>query len=134
MENAAAYAHHATETVFPALADLPGFRGAQLLQREIAGGIEFLVLTDWESLDAIRAFAGDDADTAVVEPTAGAILSEFDPSVIMSASTTRSFQDNDHSPSARPLRHAKRHRGRTCADFSLRARLTTKAVLIERGA
>lgn len=81
VENAAAYAHHATETVFPALADLPSFRGAQLLQREIAGGIEFLVLTDWESLDAIRAFAGDDADTAVVEPTAGAILSEFDPSV-----------------------------------------------------
>ena len=44
-------------------------------------GVEFLVLTRWESLDAIRAFAGDDIGRAVVEPGAVSALVEYDPRV-----------------------------------------------------
>lgn len=80
-ENAAAYAAHVTTAVFPALTALPGYRGANLLQREVAGEVEFLAVTRWDSLDAIRAFTGDDIDVAVVEPAATAVLSEFDPFV-----------------------------------------------------
>jgi heme-degrading monooxygenase HmoA len=76
--NAAAYLHHFAETVTPELKTLPGHCGAWLLRREADGETEFLALTLWESLDAIRAFAGDKVETAIVEPEARAVLSDFD--------------------------------------------------------
>jgi heme-degrading monooxygenase HmoA len=44
--------------------------------------IEFLVLTLWESMEAIRAFAGDQPELAVVEPEARAALVRFDSTVV----------------------------------------------------
>ena len=76
--NADAYYHHVTTTVFPALTSIPGYRGAYLLRRETDGQVEFLAVTLWESLEAVRAFAGEDAEVAVVEPEARAVLSDFD--------------------------------------------------------
>lgn len=76
--NAGAYFRHVTETVFPSLAALPGHRGAYLVQRDVAGQIEFLAVTLWESREAIKSFAGADIDTAIVEPEARAALTEFD--------------------------------------------------------
>ena len=73
-----AYFRHVTGTVFPSLKDLAGHRGAWLLRRQAEGQTEFLALTLWESLDSIRAFAGDDIDTAIVEPEARAVLADFD--------------------------------------------------------
>lgn len=78
IENAGAYVRHVTGTVFPSLAEIRGHRGAYLLQRHTAGRIEFLAVTVWESVDAIRAFAGCDVEAAVVEPEARAVLAEFD--------------------------------------------------------
>ena len=43
--------------------------------------IEFLVLTFWDSMAAVRRFAGADSEKAVVEPEARAILASFDESV-----------------------------------------------------
>jgi heme-degrading monooxygenase HmoA len=77
-EKADAYHRHVTGTVFPALARLSGYRGGQVLRREIDGRVEFLVVTLWESLDAVRAFAGPDPERAVVEPAARAALVEYD--------------------------------------------------------
>ena len=76
--NADAYHHHATTKVFPALQDIAGHRGAYLLRRTVGGRAEFLAVTFWDSLDAIRAFAGNDPEIAVVEPEAQAVLAEFD--------------------------------------------------------
>ncbi|MDI1287628.1 MAG: antibiotic biosynthesis monooxygenase [Reyranella sp.] len=76
--NAAAYHRHFTETVTPELKALAGHQGAWLLRREVEGQTEFLAVTLWESLDAIRAFAGDAVETAIVEPQARAVLSSFD--------------------------------------------------------
>ena len=73
-----AYFRHVTGTVFPSLKDLAGHRGAWLLRRQAEGQTEFLALTLWESLDSIRAFAGDDIATAIVEPEARAVLADFD--------------------------------------------------------
>ena len=70
-----AYFRHVTGTVFPSLKDLAGHRGAWLLRRQAEGQTEFLALTLWESL---RAFAGDDIATAIVEPEARAVLADFD--------------------------------------------------------
>jgi heme-degrading monooxygenase HmoA len=76
--NADAYEHHVTKTVLPSLAVIPGHRGARVLRRPQAHGIEFLVITFWDSMDAIREFAGEHAESAVVEPEARAVLVEFD--------------------------------------------------------
>ena len=76
--NADAHQRHAIGKVFPALRDIPGHRGACLLRRAVGARTEFLAVTFWESIDAIRAFAGSDPNTAVVEPKARGALAEFD--------------------------------------------------------
>jgi heme-degrading monooxygenase HmoA len=76
-----AYPKHFREKVIPELRHIPGFIDAQLGRRQLDDKIEFLVLTRWQSMDAIRAFAGMDVDQAVVEPGAVAALIEFDRSV-----------------------------------------------------
>ena len=73
-----AYPRHFRERVISELRDIPGFMGAQLSRRDVDGGLEFLVLTQWQSMDAIRGFAGTEVDKAVVEPGAAAALVEFD--------------------------------------------------------
>jgi heme-degrading monooxygenase HmoA len=75
---AEAYPKHFREKVIPELLHVPGFTGAQLSRRQLGDKIEFLVLTRWRSMDAIRAFAGMDVEKAVVEPDAVAALIEFD--------------------------------------------------------
>jgi heme-degrading monooxygenase HmoA len=77
-ERADAYARHVTTKVFPGLTRIAGHRGAYLLQRPVAGGVEFLAVTLWDSLDAVKKFAGDNPDVAIVEPEARAVLAEFD--------------------------------------------------------
>jgi heme-degrading monooxygenase HmoA len=78
---AEAYPKHFHDNVVPELRLIPGFAGAQLSCLERDDKIEFLVLTRWQSLDAIRAFAGADIAMAVVEPNAVAALVEFDRTV-----------------------------------------------------
>jgi heme-degrading monooxygenase HmoA len=75
------YPRHFREKVVPELRHVPGFAGAGLSRRQLGDRLEFLVLTRWQSMDAVRAFAGDDVETAVVEPGAVAALIEFDTSV-----------------------------------------------------
>lgn len=77
-ESADAYQHHVTRTVFPKLTRIDGFLGARVLRRAVQGRVEFLVITEWRSWDAIRAFAGGSPDVAVVEPDARAVLDDFD--------------------------------------------------------
>jgi heme-degrading monooxygenase HmoA len=64
--------------VLPRLKAIPGQRGALLLSRGDGRDAELIVLTFWESMDAIRAFAGTEATTAVVAPEARAVLDDYD--------------------------------------------------------
>ncbi len=73
-----AYAQHFRERVVPELRGVAGFVGAHLSRREQDGCIEYLVLTRWQSMDAIRAFVGADVTKAVVEPGAVAALTDYD--------------------------------------------------------
>lgn len=72
-----AYPRHFRTVILPELRRLKGFRGATLAQRKLDDRIEFVVLTRWESLASIRAFAGSDVERAIVEPAAAAALVEF---------------------------------------------------------
>jgi heme-degrading monooxygenase HmoA len=78
---AEAYPKHFRAAVVPELRNVPGFLGAHLSRRRMGERVEFLVLTRWQSMDAIRAFAGVTVDRAVVEPGAVAALDDFDAGV-----------------------------------------------------
>ena len=68
-DKAAAYVAYVRETGIAGYLTTPGNRGAQLLTREVDGGrIEIVTLSWWDSLDAVRAFAGDDVDVARYYP------------------------------------------------------------------
>jgi heme-degrading monooxygenase HmoA len=77
-ESADAYQRHVATTVFPKLKGLDGFVRGRVLRRDVEGRIEFLVMTEWASLRAVEAFAGDTPDRAVVEPAAREVLADFD--------------------------------------------------------
>jgi heme-degrading monooxygenase HmoA len=82
MEGARDYAEYVRSRLTPALARFAGFSGVYLLRRLEEGTLTHLVvLSLWESTDAMSAFAGDDLSRAVVEPEAAAMLLDFDESV-----------------------------------------------------
>jgi heme-degrading monooxygenase HmoA len=72
------YAEHLRTHVLPSLKAVAGYRGARLWERPLGEGIEIVVVTHWDSLDAIRGFAGDEIERAVVADEAAALLLEFD--------------------------------------------------------
>ena len=55
-----------------------GFKSIQLLRREIGEQTEFITIMVFDSLDAVREFAGEDYEAAVVPEKARALLSHFD--------------------------------------------------------
>jgi heme-degrading monooxygenase HmoA len=75
------YLKHLLGSVRPKLDRMAGFRGMYLLQRAGPEEVEFLVLTLWDSMDAVRRFAGERPESAVVEPEARAALIRFDDTV-----------------------------------------------------
>ena len=76
-----AYEEHLRTATFPALRELDGHEGAYLLRRDQGDDVELVVVTFWDSLDAVRAFAGDDLETAVVPPEATRALTRFEETV-----------------------------------------------------
>ncbi len=55
-----------------------GFKGIQLLRRQVGDEVEFVTIMSFDSLDAVREFAGEDYEAAVVPAEARAVLSRFD--------------------------------------------------------
>jgi heme-degrading monooxygenase HmoA len=77
-ERADEYAAYLTGTVFAGLQQIAGHRGAQVLRREDAGRVEFMAISYWDTVAAIRQYAGTDISRAMVKPEARALLAEFD--------------------------------------------------------
>jgi antibiotic biosynthesis monooxygenase (ABM) superfamily enzyme len=79
-ENADVYEALLKEEIFVGIQDrnIPAFRGIQLLRREAGGEVEFVTIMRFDSLDAVREFAGEDYEGAVVPEKARAVLSRFD--------------------------------------------------------
>jgi heme-degrading monooxygenase HmoA len=76
--NADAYERFLRAELLPEVAKLAGFLGARILRRPVEGEEEFVTLTMFESLDAVRAFAGEDYETPVIEPEAQRLLSRYE--------------------------------------------------------
>jgi len=78
--NADAYETLLKEEIFAGIQSrqIRGFRGIQLLRREVGDEVEFVTIMVFDSLDAVREFAGEDYGAAVVPEKARAVLSRFD--------------------------------------------------------
>src|SRR5438874_903428 len=72
------YLAHLNRAVIPELVKIDGHRGVQVLRRPNGDRYEFVVITFWDSKDAIRRFAGADTEAAVVAPEAQALLIDYD--------------------------------------------------------
>jgi len=81
-ESAEAYQEHLERETLPRLRSIDGHRGAYVLRRELEDEVEFVVLTLWDSLEAVRRFAGEEYETAVVPAEARELLSSFDEKVV----------------------------------------------------
>ena len=57
---------------------IPGYRGIHLYRRDLGDEVEFVTVMWFDALEAVRAFAGEDYEAAVVPPKARALLSRFD--------------------------------------------------------
>ena len=79
-ENADAYEELLRTEIFSGIAkrSIQGYRGIHLLRRDVDDGVEFVTIMWFDSLDAVRAFAGEDYEVAVVPPEARQLLSRFD--------------------------------------------------------
>jgi heme-degrading monooxygenase HmoA len=77
-ENAKKYEDLLRGEILPGIHRVEGYRGAWLLRREIPEGAEFVTLTIFDSMDAVRRFAGDDLEKAVVPEEARKLLARFD--------------------------------------------------------
>ncbi|HEY2289882.1 MAG TPA: antibiotic biosynthesis monooxygenase [Thermoanaerobaculia bacterium] len=79
-ENADAYESLLRHEIFLGIQErqIAGFRGIELLRRSLESEVEFITIMGFDSIEAVRAFAGEDYEVAVVPPEARALLSRFD--------------------------------------------------------
>jgi len=79
-ENADAYENLLKEEIFLGIRgrNIPGFQEIQLFRRALENEVEFITIMWFDSIESVKAFAGEDYETAVVPPKAKAILSHFD--------------------------------------------------------
>ncbi len=78
--NAPVYERLLEAEILPGIAakNLPGYHGAHLLRRTLDSEVEFVTILWFESLEGVRALAGEDYEMAYVPPEARAVLSRFD--------------------------------------------------------
>ena len=77
-EDAHAYEQFLRSDLLPQVARLDGSRGAYVLRREVPGAVDFVTLTLFDSLEAVRSFAGEEEEVPVIEPRAAELLAEYD--------------------------------------------------------
>ncbi len=79
-ENADAYESLLREEIVAGIRGrkIPGFANIELLRRALGDEVEFVTIMRFESIDAVREFAGEDYEASVVPPRARAILARFD--------------------------------------------------------
>ncbi len=78
--NAPVYENLLRTEIFTGIAArrIAGYRGISLCRRDLGHEVEFVTIMWFDSLDAVRAFAGENYEQAVVPPKARAVLARFD--------------------------------------------------------
>lgn len=77
-EHADAYEAMLKPEPLPGIGKVKGYRGSYVFRRVAAADVEFITILLWDSIDAIRAVAGPDYETAVVPEERRKYLARFD--------------------------------------------------------
>lgn len=77
-EHADAYESMLKPELLPGISQAKGYKGSYLLRRQAGNEVEFITIMIWESIDAIRAVAGPDYETAVIPEERRKYLSRYD--------------------------------------------------------
>jgi len=78
-QHADAYEAMLKPETLPGIGKVKGYRGSYLLRREVDGGeVEFVTVLLWDSIDAVKAVAGESYETAVVPEERRRHLSRYD--------------------------------------------------------
>ena len=77
-EHADSYEAMLKPEILPGIGKVSGYRGSYFLRRNHGEEVEFITIMLWESLDAIRAFAGPNYEVAVIPEERRRFLSHFD--------------------------------------------------------
>jgi heme-degrading monooxygenase HmoA len=76
--NADAYEAMLKPEPLPGLGKVKGYRGSYVLRRNAGDEVEFITILLWDSIEAIKALAGADYETAVVPPERRKVLTRYD--------------------------------------------------------
>ncbi|AUX22397.1 hypothetical protein SOCEGT47_028990 [Sorangium cellulosum] len=79
-ENADTYEALLKTEIFPAILakQVRGFRRIELLRRPLGDEVEFVTIMSFDSIEAVKAFAGEDHEAAYVPAKARQVLARFD--------------------------------------------------------
>jgi heme-degrading monooxygenase HmoA len=80
-ERANEYTAHLRNDTFEEIKKITGFVSATILKRDLSEGVEFLIITKWETLEVIKQFAGEEVETAVVPELVQDIMVKYDKNV-----------------------------------------------------
>jgi len=78
-EHADAYEAMLKPELLPGISKVKGYKGSYLLRRNAGEEVEFVTIILWQSMDAIRAVAGADCETAVIPEERRKYLARYDP-------------------------------------------------------
>jgi heme-degrading monooxygenase HmoA len=78
-ENADEYEKLLREVVYPGLRAIAGYCGGYILRQNGEHETEFVTVNLFETLESVKAFAGQDYETPVFEPDARRLLSRVEP-------------------------------------------------------
>jgi hypothetical protein len=78
-KDANSYEHLLKETVLPSLRKLQGYQRGYVLRQDGPEEVEFVVVNFFDSLEAVRRFAGPEYSVPVFEPEARKLLSRVEP-------------------------------------------------------
>ena len=81
-DDADAYEQLLRDTVLPGIRQIEGYRGGYVLRRQEPDEVRFVVINLFDSLEAVKAFAGPDFEIPVFEPEALQLLSRYEPKVL----------------------------------------------------
>ena len=77
-ENAGTYHNLLLTSILPGIHRIAGYKGSHVLRKTGTDEVEFITITFWESLAAIREFAGADYERCVIAPDAARLLTHHD--------------------------------------------------------
>jgi heme-degrading monooxygenase HmoA len=76
--DAGTYESMLRSTILPGIHRVAGYEGAFLLRRDAGSEVEFVTITMFRSMEAVRAFAGPDYEKPVIHPEAERLLTRYD--------------------------------------------------------